>query len=532
MSNSENKNYIPLLAAGFTLLGLFLGKILYQNGDVLSFSSTGKVEEVLDNVSKRYVDSVDIDLLTDDAITHFLQNLDPHSTYLPASKVPQEQERMRGDFVGIGIEYQIIDDTIMVVWPIEDGPSEQAGMLAGDRIIGIEGVQLTITKASTDSLIQTLRGQAGTEFMLMVYRPFNKQTLELKITRAEIPMYSVDAHFMLDNSIGYLKINRFSHKTYQEVVAATDDLIQKGAKSLMIDVRENPGGALDAVIDVCNEFLAKGDKILTTKGLKDQEEFIADGSGKYQNIPLAILVNQYSASASEILAGALQDNDRAHIVGRRTFGKGLVQAVIPLKDKSRINLTIARYYIPSGRSIQKPYGSDDVSTYREDMKNRWESGELTDEGKINMPDSLKYYTKNKRVVFGGGGIVPDFFMPIDTNSFKGLYAQIQEKNLIRAFILRNYFPQTILAEEYDEAFTEINTDELEQRFRKHLSIEKINYTEKEWIESKDLVMNYLIAYAFKLKFGNEGYYKVVTSLDKEILRAGNILENNIQIVKK
>lgn len=531
MSNAPDKSYIPLIAAGFTLFGLFLGKILYQDGNILSFTSNGKVDEVIENVSQRYVDSVDIDLLTDDAISHFLQNLDPHSTYLPASKVPQEQERMRGDFVGIGIEYQIIDDTIMVVWPIEDGPSQKAGMLAGDRVIGVNGEQLAISESTTDSLIKTLRGSAGTEFSLMVYRPFTKSIENIKITRAEIPMYSVDTRFMLDNSIGYLKINRFSRKTYQELLIATDYLIEEGATKLIIDVRENPGGALDAVIDICNEFLSKGDLILSTKGLKEKEEFIADGKGKYQSIPLTVLVNQYSASASEILAGALQDNDRAHIVGRRTFGKGLVQAVIPLRDKSRINLTIARYYIPSGRSIQKPYGSDELSTYREDLKNRWESGELTDEGKISMPDSLKYYTKNKRVVFGGGGIVPDYFMPIDTTSYNEFYAQVQEKNLIRAFVLRNYYPQKIPSDNFDKAIAELNLELLEKSFRTHLKEQGIVCSEKDWLDSKDILLNSLIAYAFKLKFGNEGYYKVVTSLDKEIIKASTLLKRNVQIIK-
>lgn len=514
--------YIPIVAAVFTVAGLLLGKYLYQDGiqnPFSSFGSEGKVEEVISTVTNYYVDSVNQESLTDNAIREVLAQLDPHSTYLPAALVPKEKERMQGNFVGIGIEFRIVDDSLIVVWPIPGGPCANSGILAGDRLIGLDGKEVPLGTMTTDSLVSLLRGKAGSNVNIMVYRPSQKEVLNFDVVRSEIPIYSIDASFLINSNIGFVKINRFSKKTHLEFVKATNDLIEKGAKKLIIDVRDNPGGSLKAVKDVCNELLEENREILSTKGNNEFEKFEADGSGRYQKIELAILINERSASASEILAGAIQDNDRGIIIGRRTFGKGLVQNVIPLQDNSRINLTVARYYMPSGRCIQKPFEKNHLDKYRHESIERGESGELYHEMKKEFPDSLKFKTLKGRTVIAQNGINPDYFVPIDTSFNSEFLFALAEKDLIRDFIVKHYSSSASKDTLLSAYLGGINDQQLGEKFKLFVDENEIEWQEKEWQESKKFIILRMRAYIARGKFGGSGFYEVISSDDHEVIKA-------------
>ena len=352
-------NYLPLIGAICIVIGLFLGKFLYQDSSstpiIFSGGSGGKVDEVIEQVVENYVDPVNENEITEFAVRKLLSHLDPHSTYIPPKEVEKEQERMSGKFEGIGIEFRIIDDTLFVINPIKGGPSQKAGILAGDRIVGLNKKEIPLGKLETDSLVSLLRGKSGSVVELMVFRPFSEGIINLEVTRGEIPIFSIDAATLLTDEIGYVKQNRFSSQTHLEFKEAAQTLINKGARKFIIDLRDNPGGSLNSVVSLCDELLPEGRNIVYTKGENERETYNSNKNGDFMDRELTVLINQNSASASEILAGALQDNDKATIIGRRTFGKGLVQAVIPLKDRSSIHLTIARYYTPTGRCIQKPF---------------------------------------------------------------------------------------------------------------------------------------------------------------------------------
>lgn len=523
-NNKAYFSYLSIIAAIFTVIGLLLGKYLYQDGPLVSFSSSnGKVEEVISTVVDRYVEVVNQEQATDYAITALLGHLDPHSTYLPAEMVPRAKEQMRGNFVGIGIEYRIIDDSLVVVSPINGGPSEKAGILAGDRLIGLNKEEVALGELSVDSLSKLLRGKAGSELSILIYRPFGKKKLSVQLTRKEIPIYSIEAAFLLNDSTGFVQINRFAQKTLFEFKEATDKLLNKGAKKLIIDVRENPGGLLNSVESLCNEFLNKGDTILSTKRQNNVDYTIADGSGDYKTIPLTVIVDRNSASASEILAGTLQDNDRATIVGRRTFGKGLVQAVIPLKDRSRINLTIAKYHLPSGRCIQKPYDTGELEEYTMERDMRLKSGELYNNEHVLLHDSLKFFTKKGRVVYSESGVTPDIIVPIDTIYFSRLQIHLREKGILRDFAVKFYTPQLLKGDTPDACFRNINEYELIEKLIHYSIANNIEWNEEEWIISKAYLLNKIKAYIIRLKFGNNGYKKMSSSMDEDIL---TVINNN------
>jgi carboxyl-terminal processing protease len=521
MSNHKsNFYYLPIVASIFTVIGLLLGKYLYQEGSLVSFSeNNGKVEEVISTVVERYVDTVNQEEITDHAIVSLLEHLDPHSTYLPASKVPKAKEQMRGNFVGIGIEFRIIDDTLVVVSPVRNGPSEKAGMLSGDRLIGLNGEEIAFGKLSTDSLVSLLRGEAGSYLSILLYRPFSKTKITVNLTRKEIPIFSIDASFLLNDSTAFVKINRFSQKTHHELKEAIHQLVKTGANNLIIDVRGNPGGLLGSVKSICNEFLSKGDTILSTKRQGDIDMSIADGNGEFKEIPIVIIIDRNSASASEILAGTLQDNDRAKIVGRRSFGKGLVQAVIPLKDKSRINVTIAKYYLPSGRCIQKPYKKDQLHKYRMERDGRIESGELYNKELINLPDSLRFYTKSGRMVYAQNGIIPDIFVPFDTTFSTKLLLHLRNQGIIRDVVVKYYYPQLLTEDSPESCFNIINDDKLIETLVLYSRTKNIEWNPEEWETSKPYILNKIKAYIIRMKFGNNGYFKISSSLDKDILKA-------------
>jgi len=393
-------------------------------------------------ITNLYVDSVKEDKLVEDAIRGMLEKLDPHSTYSTAEEVKELNEPLQGNFDGIGVQFNMVEDTLMVIQTINDGPSEKAGVLAGDRIISVNDTAIAGVKMDKNNIMKRLRGPKGTKVKIGVLRRGIDGTLYFTITRDKIPVKTIDAYYMIRPGVGYIRIGSFGATTYKEFLEAlmkmseTKDgkhkLFKEQFKTLIIDLQDNGGGYLQTAVQLANEFLEKGDLIVYTEGrTQKRQDFKADSKGELTKTKLIVLVNEYSASASEIFAGAMQDHDRGTIVGRRTFGKGLVQRPIPLPDESMIRLTVAHYYTPSGRCIQKPYTKGDKKSYEKDLLDRYNNGEFTNADSIHFNDSLKYYTLNKhRVVYGGGGIMPDQFIPLDTTQYTKLHRSLSAKSIV------------------------------------------------------------------------------------------------------
>lgn len=400
--------------------GIYIGTRLQApsgaGSSLFTLSPTGfdKISDIITYIEQEYVDTVDKGKLMDLSIEKMLQSLDPHSSYITASDLNAANEPLEGNFEGIGVEFHIQDDTIMVVSAISGGPSEAVGIRSGDRIVEVNDTMVAGIGINNNDVMRKLRGPGGTKVRVKVFRRGTSKLLGFTITRGKIPIYSLDAAFMANPQTGYIRISRFAATTYDEFMQAADKLSQKGMSRMVIDLRGNPGGYLDAATKIADEFISEGKSLVYTEGKsRPRTDYDATGGGKYENLPVVVLIDEGSASASEILAGALQDWDRATIIGRRSFGKGLVQEQTVLPDGSAIRLTIARYYTPTGRSIQKPY-KDGFEQYNNELSKRFDHQELLNLDSIKFPDSLKYTTPNGKVVYGGGGIMPDEFVPIDT----------------------------------------------------------------------------------------------------------------------
>jgi carboxyl-terminal processing protease len=419
-SNSRYQVSLPIVLCIGLAAGLLIGATFGGHTSPGAADSVRKLREVLGLVHDEYVDQVKTDVLVDDAIQHILSKLDPHSAYISARDREEANEDLRGNYEGIGIEFNIFHDTLVVVAPLSGGPSEAVGLHPGDKIIKVDSVLLSSIKLTNLEVMKHLKGPKGTEVKIVVLRKHVKSPLNFTIVRDKIPQSSVDASYMIDDHIGYIKVSRFAQTTFDEFHKGLDDLKKKGMTKLVLDLQGNPGGYMNQAIDLADEFLPAGKKIVFTKG-KDSKyntDALSTDKGDFEHGDLIVLVNEGSASASEILAGALQDNDRALIVGRRSFGKGLVQSPFDLSDGSELRLTISRYYTPSGRSIQKPY--TDEQEYSRDIMKRYKHGEFFTADSVKFNDSLKFKTSNGRTVYGGGGIMPDYFVPLDT-SFNSAY---------------------------------------------------------------------------------------------------------------
>ena len=383
-------------------------------------------------ISNLYVDSVDEKKLVEDAIRGMLDKLDPHSSYLTPKEVKDLSEPLNGNFEGIGVQFNMIEDTLLVIQPVTNGPSEKVGILAGDRIVLVNDTAIAGVKMSKEEIMKRLRGPKGTKVRLGVVRQGIKDLLKFTVVRATIPVKSVDATYMIRPGIGYIRIGNFGATTHQEFLESLNKLREQGMTDLILDLQENGGGYLKAAVDIADEFLERGDMIVYTNGRKVQRtEYKAHGNGKFTKGKVVVLVDGYTASAAEIVTGAIQDQDRGLVVGRRTFGKGLVQRPIDLPDGSMIRLTIAHYYTPSGRCIQKPYTKGEGKDYAMDMVNRLKSGELTNVDSIHFADSLKYETlRQHRTVYGGGGIMPDYYVPLDTTVYTRYHRELAAKGII------------------------------------------------------------------------------------------------------
>ena len=423
------KKYIlpSLLAIVGIALGIAIGvfvcqkanaqRIVYQNGS-WHIEQT-KVDRLLYLMQNAYVDSLDIDSITDEVMGELVQKLDPHSAYIPKKDLELVNSELAGSFSGIGVQFTIQQDTVRIVAVIAGGPSEGVGVLAGDKLITVDDSTFVGKKINNEKVMRTLRGEKGTQVKLGIQRAGADGLLYYTVTRGDIPVNSVDAKFIIEPTanakLGFIRVNKFSETTYKEFLSALADLYTKGATRFIIDLRENSGGYMDQAIRMANEFLQRGDLIVYSEGRAyPRYEATANGGGRFKDVPLVVLIDNFSASASEIFAGAMQDNDRATIIGRRSFGKGLVQQQMPFEDGSAVRLTVARYYTPSGRCIQKPYTLGDQEDYEKDLLDRWEHGELFSADSIHLKDSTVYYTKSGRKMYGCGGIMPDVFVGRDT----------------------------------------------------------------------------------------------------------------------
>jgi len=434
MSNKKNNRYMPLIMALCVVVGVLIGTF-YANhfsGNRLSIinTSSNKLNNLLHIVEDQYVDTVNVNDLVEKAMPQILAELDPHSVYIPAKDVQIANDDLRGSFSGVGIEFTIRQDTLHVQQVISNGPAERAGLIAGDKIVTVDGDNFTGKKLTNEEAMHRLKGPKDTQVKLGIMRFGEKKIREFTVTRGEIPTKSVTATYMLDDDTGYIRIKNFGENTYPELLIALAKLSQQGFQNLTIDLRGNTGGYLQSAVQIANEFLPKNRIIVYTQGRKSpRQDFRSDGRGSYQRIPLVVLIDEGSASASEILAGAIQDNDRGTIIGRRSFGKGLVQQPISFNDQSMIRLTIARYYSPSGRCIQKPYTSGDNKDYEEDILTRYEHGEFFNEDSIKH-EGPAYKTGLGRSVYGGGGITPDIFVAEDTTDVTSYYKQASMSGLI------------------------------------------------------------------------------------------------------
>ena len=434
----ENKyRFMPLLMALCVVLGIMIGSF-YANhfsGNRLTIVNNGssRLNNLLRIIDDQYVDKVNIDSLVDKAIPTILSELDPHSVYISAKDAQAAADDLNGSFSGVGIEFVIRQDTIRVQNVIKNGPAEKAGIIAGDKIVYVDGKKFVGKQVTNEEAMRRLKGPSGSKVKIGVRRYGKKGVVSFTVTRAEIPTKTITATYMLDDNTGYIKVKNFGEKTYPELLVALANLQQQGFKNLIIDLRDNPGGYLQSAVQMANEFLPAKRLIVYTQGRKSpRQDYTSDGHGAYQNIPLVVLINEGSASASEIFTGAMQDNDRAMVIGRRSFGKGLVQQQIPFSDGSLIRLTIARYYTPSGRCIQKPYVDGDDQNYAQDLLERYEHGEYFSRDSIKHTGPA-YHTKIGRIVYGGGGITPDIFVPEDTTGMTSYYKEAAMSGLILQF---------------------------------------------------------------------------------------------------
>lgn len=437
MKKESTYRYTPILVAIGVVVGILTGSFYasHFSGQRLNIinNSTEKINSLFHIIDDQYVDDVKIDDLVESAMPAILAKLDPHSVYIPASEAKSSMEDLQGSFSGVGVQFMIYKDTVRVVKVIAGGPSEHVGVRAGDRIVAIDGKPFTGKVATNDETRKRLKGAAETQVRLTIVRSGETKPLNFTVTRGDVPVQSIDLSYMLDAETGYIRIRSFGETTYAEWLAALAELSQQGLQRLIIDLRGNLGGYMAPAIQIANEFLAKGRLIVYTKGRKSpREEYTSDGRGTYQTMPLVLLVDESSASASEILAGAIQDNDRGTIIGRRTFGKGLVQVPIEFSDGSMLRLTKARYYTPSGRCVQKPYTPGDEEEYEMDLLTRAEHGEYFSRDSIKTSGE-KYHTRIGRVVYGGGGIIPDVFIPRDTLGITSWYRDVYLTGVLSEF---------------------------------------------------------------------------------------------------
>src|SRR5690554_57781 len=520
------KNYLwPLLMAISLSFGVVAGGYFAGKGASFSVKEQSgriKLNKLIDLIEDEYVDNVNTDSIIDRAVNNILAQLDPHSIYISRSEFEDVQNAMRGSFVGIGINYYVLNDTLAIVKPLKGGPSEKAGLKAGDRILFADNAQLFNKGINNDSIVSLIRGVEGSKTQLKIYRKSTGKIFDVVITRGEVPLRSVDTAIKIDEQRGYIKVNRFSETTYKEFREGLERLLEQGISELILDLRENGGGYMEPAIQMANDFLKKEDVIVKTVNKKGNVRITqASTKGLFVDEPLYILINENSASASEIIAGAIQDNDRGVIVGRRSYGKGLVQREMYLGDGSAVRLTTSRYYTPSGRSIQKPY-MDGLDEYNNDLSNRFKSGELYSKDSIHLPDSLKYRTVGGRVVFGGGGIVPDVFVPLKTKHGEDAIQLLMKTSLVSYYVFEEIERERDLLERMsaeDLAAKIYDDPKYFNDLKMHLKSSGLTFNLERHRKS---IMFYLVGEYIHQLYDDDAYYHWVLQEDPMIQKIYNL----------
>ncbi|TDE05148.1 S41 family peptidase [Flavobacterium sandaracinum] len=514
-----NVKYLPIIIFTTLALGVVLGGML-NFPKVADFSdrnnSRSKLNKLIDFIDQEYVDDVNTDSIVNLTVDNILAKLDPHSVYIPPSEQLEVAESMKGNFVGIGVNFYMYKDSVAVIKPVADGPSAKAGIQSGDRILYADKTKLFGRKLPTDSLYAKLKGTVGSDIELTIYRKSERKKLKVRIKRDVIPIKSVDVALLLNKTTGYIKINRFAETTYREFMIGLRKLKEQGAKTLVIDVRDNGGGYMEEAIAIADELLPDQQLIVFTKSKNGTiDKTFATEKGSFEKGNVVVLINENSASASEILAGAIQDNDRGTIVGRRSFGKGLVQREMDFADGSAVRLTIARYYTPTGRSIQKPYSNGNEAYFKE-SEVRLENGELFDKDSIKVSDTIKFKTKKGKLVYGGGGIVPDVFVPLE----------VEHGNESTAYLLQSGIVGNFVFEQLDKnrgAFTGLSFDQFQTKMKVtdvyFNAFQKFifgNGLDLNFGKSKSLVKRYLNAEFARQLFGETYYYQIILTEDAMI----------------
>lgn len=513
--------YLPVIAVG----------VMWSQGQSEGMRKLSLADFAITNL---YVDEVDENKLVEDAIRGMLDKLDPHSTYTTAEETREMNEPLQGNFSGVGIQFNMNKDTLYVIQTIVGGPSEKVGILAGDRIIAVNDTTIAGVKMKNTDIMKRLRGESGTVVRVTVLRKGVKEPIEFRIVRDKIPIYSIDASYMADKETGYIRVSRFAVTTDKEFSDAIKELKKKGMKNLIVDLQGNGGGFLTSAIAMADEFLADGQSIVYTEGRRSpRDDAFASKRGQFQKGKLVLLVDESSASASEILSGAIQDWDRGIIVGRRTFGKGLVQRPIPFPDGSMIRLTVARYYTPSGRSIQKPYDKGHEA-YERELLDRFNHGELIYTDSIHFPDSLQFQTlKSKRTVYGGGGIMPDIFIPLDTTIYTDFHRDLLAKGVLNQYPV-NYLDshRKKLMNKYkkvDQFVEEFAvTDDMLAELLKMGETEKVKYNEEQYRKSKGLIALQIKALIARDMFDTAAYFRVMNPRNPSFVKAMEIINDDLE----
>ncbi|HLO57137.1 MAG TPA: S41 family peptidase [Bacteroidales bacterium] len=521
--------YLPIIIALSLVAGILLGRYYSGNNTENKFiiiPKANKLDNVINYIENEYVDDVSKNDLIEHALPRILEDLDPHSQYIPAVELQKVNEPLEGNFSGIGIQFNMLNDTLVVIQTVANGPSQKVGILAGDRIIKVNGKIVAGQNIPSDSIVSKLRGPRGTSVHVDISRRTVNDLIGFDILRDNIPLYSVDVAYMIKNDIGYIKLNKFSATTDQEFVSAINKLRTQGLKKLILDLRENGGGFMTAAIFIADQFLKGNEMIVYTQGkARNKQEYLSTPGGLCNDLKLAVMIDEGSASASEILAGAIQDNDRGTIVGRRSFGKGLVQEQIPLFDGSALRLTIARYYTPSGRSIQRPYNHN-LQEYYGELNTRYLNGEMENADSNKFNDSLKYTTAGGRTVYGGGGIMPDIFVPLDTLGISAYFVNVRNKGLIYRYSLkyadenRASLSKLTTPEDFVKA---LNKENVLRKFVAFASKEGVKEVPRDIRTSEDILKVQLYAYIARNFLDNDGFFPIIQDIDKTLLKTVDVL---------
>jgi carboxyl-terminal processing protease len=533
-NNSKFSIYTPIVLAVVLAVGVFIGNrlsIVSYHGNLMA-SGSNKLDALMGYIQGNYVDTLSEDQIIEKTIPELLKNLDPHSVYIPAKDLQAANEPLEGSFGGIGVQFNIQNDTVLVIDVISGGPSERKGIKPGDRIVAVNDSVMVGKKLTTDLVMRKLKGKIGTEVKVGIVRRGIREMINYDIIRGEIPLYSVDVAYMINQDIGYIKISKFARTTHQEFLDAVAKLRKKGLKKVIVDLRSNGGGYLDAARDLAGEFLSKGKLIVYTQGKSHaRKDYKASHDGVCMNDSLIVLIDSYSASASEIFAGAMQDNDRGIIIGRRSFGKGLVQEPIMFKDGSAIRLTVARYYTPTGRCIQKPY-TNGYNEYEEDIQLRMAHHELEVADSIKFNKSQKFKTPKGKIVYGGGGIAPDIFVPVDTSGYSKFYEKLTIKGTIYQFALDyadRHRPVLKNFKDYKEIINYLDQQNFFEEFMAYSKKKGITPAGRDLEISKVVIDTQLKAYVARNFLDNDGFYPILQNIDNVVKKAVEVINKRERV---